>query len=468
MKYNTTSTPKNKTTNLAGGDAYTQSPELELASLMLTSFMKDDFYKSETQTVMKLKKLMLVCDPKFVAQCAIYARTEFGMRSVTHVVASELAKYASGKEWAKSFYDKIVYRPDDMLEILSYHTQFNGKIPNSIKKGFAKAFDRFDTYSLAKYRGEGKGMKLVDIVNLVHPVPVERNADAISKLIKGELKSTETWESMLSAAGSNTEAKRKVWTDLINENKLGYFALLRNLKNLIEQAPDIMPKALEKLTDAELIKKSLVLPFRFTTAFEEINKLTSSKIVRDTLNALNKAVDISLNNVPKFEGDTLVVLDVSGSMEGKPSQIGSLFASVLVKACNADMMVFADRAEYRNVNTADSTITIANQLRFDGGGTNFHSIFQTANKPYDRIIILSDMQGWLNQYTPVAEYNKWKAKYSTNPFVYSFDLAGNGTMQFPEDKVFCLAGFGDKTLELMKYMEQDKKALINTIKKIVL
>ncbi len=464
-----------KVENKAGGLAYAQSPELELVSILLTSFANDQFYRSANDTFQRLKELIAISDKQFVAKAAVYARTEFGMRSITHVVASELAKHLGGQAWAKDFYSSIVYRPDDMMEILSYHTSTNGKIPNSMKKGFAKAFDKFDKYKLAKYRGENKGFKLIDVVNMVHPVPVESNAEAINALVKGELKSFDTWETELSKAGQvatteeeKADFKKDVWVKLIQEKKLGYFALLRNLRNIIEQAPEIINEALEQLTNEALIKKSLVLPFRFLTAFEEIQKLNDGKIIRLVLMALNKAVDISINNVPKFDGETLVVLDESGSMTGKPATIGALFSAVLVKSNNADFITFSDNARYRNVNPMDSTITIAQSIKFASGGTNFHSIFQTANKKYDRVIILSDMQGWIGHETPTFEFNQWKKSTDSNPFVYSFDLNSYGSMQFPEQNVFCLAGFSEKIFTIMGLLEKDRKALVNEIKNVAM
>lgn len=473
-KFNTATKPT-KTVNLAGGEAYSQTPELELVSILLTSFANDKFYEKATDTYERLKQLVKLCDKKFVAQAAIYARTQFGMRSITHVVASELAKHIGGEKWAKNFYTGVVYRPDDMLEILSYHTSKNGKVTNAIKNGFAKAFDKFDRYSLAKYRGEGKGFKLVDVVNLVHPKPTDKNKEAIDALIKGNLKSFDTWESQLTEAGQKAtnenekaEFKKEVWIGLVKERKIGYFALLRNLRNIIEQAPEVIIEALEMLVDEKLIKKSLVLPFRFTTAFDEIAKLTDGKIVRQVLMALNKAVDIAVSNVPVFDGETLVVLDVSGSMQGKPAQIGSLFSAVLIKSNNADFMVFSDNAAYRNVNPMDSTITIANSIRFASGGTNFQAIFNTANKKYDRVVILSDMQGWVGYNAPTVQFNAYKQRVGANPFLYSFDLNGYGSMQFPEQNVFAIAGFSEKIFDIMKLMEVDKKALVNTIKQVEL
>ena len=192
---------------------------------------------------------------------------------------------------------------------------------------------------------------------------------------------------------------------------------------------------------------------------------------------MNKALDISCNNVPQFKGTTLIVLDVSGSMMSRikgitPARIGSVFAAILSKAnLDSDFMVFDNSARYQQLNPLDSTMTIAKSIPFTGGGTNFHSIFQRANKPYDRIIILSDMQGWMDAYGSrdvPKSFRNYCAKNKVQPHLYSFDLAGYGSLQFPQNKVYCIAGFSDKVFDLMNVLEQDRNALINRIKAIEL
>lgn len=481
-KFNTT-LPKQKTLteNLAGGQAYSQTNELSLVSLLLTSFVNDQFYRDANNTLSELKSLISKIDDKeFVAKSAIYARDKFGMRSITHALAGELTSQLTGKEWAKDFYNKVVVRVDDMTEIMSYYLAYktnkdNPKFPNSLKKGFAKAFDKFDNYQLAKYKNTNKAVKLVDVVNLVHPTPSVRNQESLNLLINDKLKSADTWESKLSQAGQMADSeedlaqlKADAWQELISNRKIGYFALLRNLRNIITQAPDSVSSACELLVDEKMIKNSRVLPFRFTKAYEEIEKLPSSKSVREVQMALNQALDISVNNVPKFDGETLVVMDVSGSMSGRPSEIASLFGAILAKSNSCDVMTFSTNAQYKSYNPMDSVMTIRNSFRFSGGGTNFKSIFEKANKKYDRVVILSDMQGWMGYYSPSAELAKYKKKYGANPFVYSWDLAGYGTLQFPESNVFALAGFSDKVFDIMKLMETDKKALYNEINAIKL
>jgi hypothetical protein len=187
------------------------------------------------------------------------------------------------------------------------------------------------------------------------------------------------------------------------------------------------------------------------------------------MEALSQAIEIAFDNVPKFDGKTLVVLDESGSMSGRPWSIGSMFAVALYKANeNSDLMTFAGDARYHNYNKNDSLMGIIRSMGNNGGSTNFHSIFRKAKTAYDRIIILSDMQGWVEYETPAADYSAYKAKYKCDPYVYSFDLNGYGDLQFPEGKVFCLAGWSEKVFNLMKLLEQDKQIMVDTIGKVAL
>lgn len=470
MRFNTATIAVSKTTNLAGGEAYQESPKLEFVSILLTSFVRDQFYKSADDGLQRVKELIeAIADRKFVAKAAIYARTKYGMRSISHVVAGELAKAVKGERWTRRFFENVIHRPDDMLEIVAYYKANYGKaMPNALKDGFAAKLAKLDEYQLAKYKAERKAVNIYDLVNLCHP----KATAALNKLMKSELAPAETWEVKLTQSGQRAETdeqkaelKKEAWTELIESRKLGYFALLRNLRNILEQAPEVLDQALLMLTDERLIKKSLVLPFRFTTALEKMEELCDTQLI---IKALNQAVDIALSNVPHLEGKTLVALDCSGSMEGKPAQIGALFAAVLLKSNDADLILFSDNARYKTLNTQDSTLTMANSIKFAMGGTNFHAIFETANRPYARIIILSDMQGWIGHTAPTKTFQAYCQQHACHPKVYSFDLQGYGTLQFPEKDVYCLAGFSDKVFDTMQLLETDREALLHEIEAVEL
>lgn len=474
-----------KTTNLAGGAAYTQSNDMELLSILLTSFGNDQYYRKNKDTVDRLKVLISLVDKKFVAQAAVYARTVHGMRTITHIAASELAKYTAEREWGANFFNKIINRVDDMTEIASYHQQNNGKLSSMMKKGFAKAFDKFTGYHLAKYRAEKKTIKLIDIVNMVHPKATSLNEKALKDLGAGKLKITEetgeTWESLLSAAGNDPKNKAAAWHKLITEKTIGYLGLLRNLSNIARQAPDVLPEALNSLTNESFIKKSLIFPFQYLVAYKQFSQ-EDTKEARLITQALTTAVDISCINVKElnFSGNTLVAIDNSGSMASgvtgstyvEKSELGALFGIVMARAANGDIMEFGDTARYIHYSLGTHSLDFAegfsrkNQV---GHGTDFHSVLKLANKKYDRILFFSDMQGWAGgHFTPLSDLVNYRNKFQADPYIYSFDLAGYGTTQFKGNKIYNLAGYSDKVLNTMKFFETDKNALINEVKKIEL
>lgn len=476
------------TVNFAGGEAYELSPKQQLISFMWNWFVEDGFYEAKEAGIEGFLNLLeQEPDKKFIAKLALYSRNILGMRSVSHLAASEIALKVKNETWTKDFFNSIVSRVDDMSEIIAAYKSRGGKrIPHSVAKGFAKAFDRFDYYKLAKYQGKNKEWKLLDIVNLIRPTPNEKNKQALKELIKnGKLKNTDTWESKLSLTGNLAESeeqkkqlKSEAWKELVTTKKIGYFALLKNLRNIIEQAPEIVPNVCELLIDEKRIENSKVLPFRFFSAYSEIKDLNSGATgIKEILLAISKALDISMKNVPTFEGTTAIILDVSGSMDSPISSkskvrlldIASLFSACIFKVnMKADIVLFSNDAEYIHLNPLDSTLSIMEAIKnkADGGGTNFHSIFPALTKQYNRVIILSDEQGWMGHKTPTKTYLDYKKKFDCYPTIYSFNLASYGTIQFPEKNVICLNGISEKTLELLSKLEIDKNSIMKEIEDI--
>jgi hypothetical protein len=96
---------------------------------------------------------------------------------------------------------------------------------------------------------------------LLHP----RHSEALKALVAGTLKSADTWESAISAAGKTeggeqaVDAKKKEeWARLIKERKLGYFALIRNIRNIAEAGIDdeAFAELLKQLQNPEQSKRA--------------------------------------------------------------------------------------------------------------------------------------------------------------------------------------------------------------------
>lgn len=462
---------KEEIRNLAGAKAYAQSAVFELIAILFTSFAGNSFYRSDNDTMKRLVALTLHIPLEVTVRAIVFARRVLGMRSITHVAAAAIAPLLSGNPIGWRFYRAVVHRPDDMTEIASL---VNCKLTAAMKKGFARAFDSFDDYQIAKYKGSGNKVKLVDIVNMVHPTPTEGNAESLRGLISGNLTVHGTWENELSEAGSDADKKAEVWRSLILHRRIGYFALLRNVRNIIDQADDhTFEEACMMLENPGLIKESMVLPFRFWSAYKALMSDSNRRHrTSQALSAISRAADIALSNIPSFTGRTLVVLDVSSSMTYKNVQeTAALFACSILKANpRADFITFDHVARYEAIDTSQGVINMARGVKFTGGGTDFRSIFGAADKPYDRMIIISDMQGWVGDDSPKLSYDTYVDCRcgGVRPYTYFFDLAGYGTTQLPEKNIIQMSGFSEKVFELMPLLEQAPDAILETIKSVEL
>lgn len=82
------------------------------------------------------------------------------------------------------------------------------------------------------------------------------------------------------------------------------------------------------------------------------------------------------------------------------------------------------------------------------------------------------MQAWVigsyyyrdSSNTPQNALKRYKSRTGANPNIWSFDLQGYGTLQFPENKVYTLAGFSEKVFDIIPLIEEgEKEALIKRI-----
>jgi hypothetical protein len=193
---------------------------------------------------------------------------------------------------------KIATRPDMLMDIAAMLKLQNGKlkIPKGIKKGMAKAFDNYDEYQIAKYKRKSHEFSLIDIVNLVHPKPNQKNSDALRKLVKGELGPANTWESALSAGAD----KKETFERMINENSLGSLAILRNIRNMKE---------------AGLSRKMIIKALSQVNSFwlTPLNFLAAQRIAPEYTSQIDEAMQRCFANY-KIPGTTILAIDVSGSM----------------------------------------------------------------------------------------------------------------------------------------------------------
>lgn len=442
---------KSKTENLAGGKAFKLGAKQELLHAVLTTFLTNKFYETGDDRIARIQKLVAEVPSEFVAKLAVIARKEFHLRSVFHALIGELSKKHRGDSLVMKAIEKGVERPDDLTEITAY---LNGKLSKQVKRGFRHAILKFSPYSVAKYRMESKKIKLVDVFNLVHPKPEfasPEQKEAWKALMEGNLISTDTWEARLSSG----EDKAKVWHDLVLEEKIGYMALLRNLRNIEQQATEeTKDKAAKMIADVERVKKSKQLPFRFYNAYENV----SSRQFHD---AIARAMEYSVDNVPDMDGLTLVAVDASGSMDGDPIKKASILAAALIKKANCDVILYDTSVQEGRFNSFDSVLSNSEKIQrmAQGGGTETSLVFQYAHqnqKKYKRIIILSDNESW-NEYSVQRIYEEYRKE--NDCYVYAIDIQGYGTTDIKGGKVSHLVGFSERIFDFMMALESGTDTL---------
>jgi 60 kDa SS-A/Ro ribonucleoprotein len=109
-----------------------------------------------------------------------------------------------------------------------------------------------------------------------------------NKIAVNELAVPYTWETELSALGqmkyendkAKAEAVKAKWEELIDSNKIGYMALMRNLRNILEAKVSVshILKVCAYLSDETAVANSKQLPFRFLAAYREIRVLNSDLV----------------------------------------------------------------------------------------------------------------------------------------------------------------------------------------------
>jgi len=474
-KFNKTATIK--TNNKEGHIAYSMKDKERLVSQVLTTFFGEPkFYGKTDHEIMTTARVIAVYEPKFVAQLAIFARREFHMRSVSHVLTAILAHEPNGKQYIRRLIPSVVMRADDITEILAAYMHFYGKpIPNSLKKGINDAFVRFDEYTLAKYKGEQNKLKMRDVPRICHPTPkTSEQSDLWKRLITGELQTPYTWETELSAKGNTKE----VWSELIDSGKVGYMALLRNLRNIINASPSNISKVYEIISDADQVRRSRQFPFRFLSAYKELQSVPSA--TSKVFDALEVALDVSVENIPRITGKTAIVVDVSGSMKSAVSQkskmtcaeIGLLLGVIATHVCEESIFLTFDTQLYRpTISTRGGVLSQVRSIPVKGGGTHMELPFNyltQENINVDRIIVFSDNQcNSSNSRGTIQKHaDAYRKSVNSNCWVHGVDLQGYGTQQFTGGKTNIISGWSEKILEFITLAENGLETLVERVESI--
>lgn len=305
-----------------GAFARNIDPEMALRrSVMACLLWEKQFYEDGMAIADRIAKLIPYVCPETVASMAREARNQMKLRHVPLLMAREMSRHDTHKPFVCKLLCDVIQRPDEMTELMAlYWQERHQPLSAQVKKGLAKAFTKFDGYQLSKYNRKGL-VNLRDVLFLCHPKPNDKTqAETWKKLAENRLEPADTWEVNLSR-GLN---KKETWERLLSQKKLGALALLRNLRNFQQ----VGVEANLVLDGIQQMNVEKILPFRFISAAQHAPQWETG---------IEKAMLRSMRCREKLAGHTVLLIDVSGSMDALVSKRSDI--SRLDAACGVAMLL---------------------------------------------------------------------------------------------------------------------------------
>jgi hypothetical protein len=395
MRLNIFKSSKPRPRTHEGAPAKVITAEQALRRTVLSCMLwEGEFYEDGVQIAGRIHELVPQVAPERVAALAVEAREGMKLRHAPLLLVREMARHATHRALVADTLARVIQRADELSEFVAIYWA-GGRQPLSaqVKKGLAGAFGKFDEYALAKYDRAG-AVRLRDVLFLSHAHPVDEAQAALWKrLAENELATPDTWEVALSAAGRGEgDSKREVWERLLAERKLGALALLRNLRNLHTAgvSEELVLEALAAL------KTDRVLPFRF---------LAAARNAPQWEEALEAAMFRALEGrKAKLAGHTVLLVDVSGSME---ASISSRSEMRRTDAAYGLAILLREIAEKVTIYTFSQSAVLVPSRRgmalrdaldrsqAHGGtylGAALKQVEADVSKGWDRIVVITDEQ----------------------------------------------------------------------------
>ena len=229
----------------------------------------------------------------------------------------------------------------------------------------------------------------------------------------------------------------------------------------------------ERLRDPVLVKRSRVFPYQLLMAFKSVDAQVPAR-VRE---ALQDAMEVAIQNVPKMDGQVYVCLDISGSMRspvtglraGSTTAVQCVDVAALVAAAvlrqnpTTEVIPFESKVVSVQLNPRDSVMTNAEKLSsLPCGGTNCSAPLQWLNQRKakgDLVIYVSDNESWVDapHYgrfggSRTETMKQWTAFKQRSPQarMVCIDIQPYATTQAAESRdILNIGGFSDQVFDLI-------------------
>lgn len=504
------------TLNYEGGLAFIHDAKHTLAHIAACCLVDEKaFYEDTTSKIDELVRHVGKEDPEWVVKLAVYIRNELHLRSMPTRIAAICATIPECRPQLIRGASRILTRPDDLLEFAAMLKDdrhgLSKTLPSAAKRIIAEGLQQLDEFRAMKYRrGEGFGMK--HLLKLCHPIPADRRQSLIFAYLldpSGWLQTTDEereliakisayealrrmprkhhqkaralvrehalpWELVIPLLGSDNEAWKAV------APVMPIMALTRNLRNLVKsgalRSPSVRSAVLDKLSNEEAVRNSKMLPFRWYSARKVLKELmTEPQYWQDAgtalklEEALNRAVEISAEHLPRWPGRTAIACDLSGSMSecpvGEyssiyPKDIACVLSAVAHRICE-DSVVYAFGSDIAVLDLDPSRGILANAERVANTDVQYATLgykviedLVKRRELVDRIVVLTDMElyGESRCLDDAQDIRSWFALYrrnvNPNTEMYFINLAAYGHFITPqrEPKVTYISGWSEGIL----------------------
>lgn len=480
--------PRSNSVNNAGGKAYAFSAEHALAQLAVTGCLTPTFYQSDEVQLDTVLNLASQVDPKYVAQVAIYARQRGYMKDMPALLTAYLAAYAP--QYLESVFKQVI----DNGKMLRNFVQImrSGVTGRRSLGSFPKRLVR-EWFAERKpatiFRNSiGKSPSMADVIKMVHPKPegpeyealygylIGRPVDAehlpevIKELIAYRNGETAVAPKVPFQMLTSTTLSKEQWVQIARDAPWQMTRMNLNtfLRHGVFDSKDMIQLVARRLRNPELVRAAKVYPYQLMVAYLNV----SSEMPRLITEALQDAMEIAIENIPTFEGQVYVMVDISGSMgwsvtgwrETATSKVrcvdvaALMAAAVLRKNPDAIIIPFDGGVRHARFNSRDSIMTNAEKLTaMYGGATNCAAPLEYLNKKRaagDLVIYVSDNESWIDKqhYGATATMMEWATfkKRNRDAKMVCIDIVPNTTSQAPEQKdIVNLGGFSDQSFTLI-------------------
>jgi 60 kDa SS-A/Ro ribonucleoprotein len=483
--------PQTNAKNNHGVPAYALSPKQALAQFAATGCLNSTYYASAEDQLQKVLALAKEVDATFVAKTAVYARQQGFMKDVPAVLCATLS--VRDPQLLRTVFDRVI---DDGKMLRNFVQVLRSgvvgrKSLGSVPKKLAQQWLESRTDEQLFRASVGNEPSLADLIKMVHPKPVnagrealygylldrKHNAEALPEVVK-------QYETFKSAKAGQRGPVPEVPFQMLTALELGrneWTAIAKNAPwqmtrmnlNTFARHGVFDDKAMVKLVanrlaDASLVKRARVLPYQLLAAFKSAGGDVPN-LVRD---ALQDAMEVATENVPRLEGKVYVCPDVSGSMSspvtgfrpGATTTVRCIDVAALVAASilrqnpQAEVLPFESNVVDVKLNGRDSVMTNAEKLAaVGGGGTNCSAPLVALNKRQakgDLVVFISDNESWVDAKAGrgTATMREWAVFKQFNPQarLVCIDIQPHATTQAAEQAdVLNIGGFSDQVFEVI-------------------